>query len=81
MSSVQIIPLTKDSMDKFKTSDDQTVFFTPTGAKLGAKGKVANTDATVGELLAKLPKGDARKLRKGLRAKGNNRLAAARRAA
>ena len=58
-----------------------SVIVTATGAKLGSKGKVANDQSKMGELLAKLPKGESRKVRKQLRAKGLNGLAGARRAA
>lgn len=57
------------------------VIVTATGAKIGSKGKVANNQDKMGQLLATLPKGDARKVRKQLREKGLGGLAGARRAA
>lgn len=57
------------------------IIVTATGAKDGSKGKVANTPDKMGELLAKLPKGEARQVRKQLRGKGLNNLAGAARAA
>jgi hypothetical protein len=57
------------------------VIITATGAKIGSKGHVANTHEKMGVLLGKLSKGEARKVRKGLRSHGLNGLAAARRAA
>lgn len=57
------------------------VMMTATGAKIGSKGHVANTPDKMGTLLGLLTKGEARQVRKQLRTKGLNALAAARRAA
>jgi hypothetical protein len=57
------------------------IIVTKTGAKVGSKGKVANNRDKMGQLLAALPKGEARKVRKELRANGLGGLAGARRAA
>lgn len=57
------------------------VTLTKTGAKIGSKGRVANTPEKMGELLGTLPKGEARKVRKQLRANGLTNLAGAKRAA
>ena len=54
-----------------------TAILTATGVKIGSKGRVANTPAKVGTLLAGMSKSDARKIRKALFAKGLRNLAAA----
>ncbi len=53
------------------------VFVTPTGFKLGSKGKVVST----GEFLGSLPKGEARKLRKECYKMGQKSKASAKRLA
>jgi len=55
----------------------KTVFATPTGIKLGARGKVTSMSAAY----SAMPKGESRKLRKALRAAGHYQHAAASRAA
>ncbi len=50
---------------------------TPTGVKLGSKGRVMNTPEKVGTLLGELSKGQARKVRKTLFKSGKVALAAA----
>ena len=54
-----------------------TTILTATGVKMGSKGRVANTSAKVGTLLAGMSKSEARKVRKALFAKGLRNLAAA----
>ena len=54
------------------------VIVTPTAVKLGPKGKLLKTPDALGELLATLPKGERRKIRKQLRTNGKINLAAAR---
>lgn len=58
-----------------------TAILTPTGFKVGSKGKVANTPDKAAIEFSKLSKGKARQLRKMLYANGKVNLAAARRAA
>ncbi len=53
----------------------KAVIVTPTGLKLGSKGKVL----PAGKVLGMLPKGEARKLRKGLYRLGHHDKAGARR--
>lgn len=53
----------------------KNVFVAKTGLKLGSKGKVT----PAGAMFAKMPKGDARKLRKKLRDMGRADLSGARR--
>lgn len=55
----------------------KNVFATPTGLKLGSKGKVTEP----GLILGQLPKGTARRLRKTLRSNGFTRHAGAARIA
>lgn len=51
--------------------DGKTLYVTPTGLKLGAKGKVLDTS----ELYRSLDKGQTRKIRKALRANGEGHKA------
>lgn len=55
----------------------KNVIATPTGIKISARGKVTNMSAAYGSM----SKGDARKLRKALRAAGHIQHAAASRCA
>lgn len=52
-----------------------SVILTATGFKTSSKGKVVNTDDKAADLFGSLPKGEARKLRKELRAKGRAKFA------
>lgn len=53
------------------------IIHTPTGIKEGSKGHVANTPEKVGLLLKPRTKGERRKIRKDLHARGLRKLAAA----
>lgn len=55
----------------------KNVVVTPTGVKLGSKGRVMNTPEKVGTLLGERSKGEARKIRKTLFKAGKKALAAA----
>lgn len=58
-----------------------SIILTPTGFKTGTKSKVINSGDKAAALFGTMPKGEARKLRKELRANGLTRFAAVRRAA
>lgn len=58
-----------------------SIIVTPTGFKVGSKSKVINNSDKAAALFGSMPKGEARKLRKELRAIGLTRYAAVRRAA
>lgn len=58
-----------------------TAILTPTGFKVGSKGRVANTPSKAAIEFGKLSKSEARKVRKELYRRGDVNLAAVRRAA
>lgn len=58
-----------------------TAILTPTGFKVGSKGRVANTPEKAAVEFGKLSKGEARQVRKMLYENGKVNLAAERRAA
>lgn len=53
-----------------------SVILTATGFKIGSKGKVVNNGEKAASLFGSMPKGEARKLRKQLRAEGLVKFAA-----